>query len=46
MSEPRVTARIIRTEAGHHYTEYRVNGVSYPSAEAVQTALNTSVTHA
>jgi hypothetical protein len=36
----RVTARIVRTEDGGNYTEYRVAGVSYPSAEAVEAALD------
>ncbi|QLH83021.1 hypothetical protein [Halosimplex pelagicum] len=35
----RVTARIVRTDDGENYTEYRVGGVSYPSAEAVEAAL-------
>lgn len=38
-SEARVTARIVRTEDGQNYTEYRVGGISYPSAEAVEAAI-------
>jgi hypothetical protein len=38
-SDARVTARIVRTEDGENYTEYRVDGVSYPSAEAVEATL-------
>jgi len=38
-SNLRVTARIHRTEDGEKYTEYRVGGVPYPSAEAVEAAL-------
>jgi hypothetical protein len=30
MSDARVTARLVRTEGGENYTEYRVGGVSYP----------------
>ncbi|CQH64027.1 uncharacterized protein HHUB_4257 (plasmid) [Halobacterium hubeiense] len=41
MNSPRITARIVRTENGENYTEYRVGGVSYPSAEAVEAALET-----
>ena len=39
MDSPRVTARIVRTEDGENYTEYRIGGVSYSSAEAVEAAL-------
>lgn len=35
----RMTANIVRTDDGENYTEYRVGGVSYPSAEAVEAAL-------
>jgi len=35
----RVTARIVRTEDGETFREYRTGGVSYPSAEAVEAAL-------
>ena len=38
-AKPRVTARIVRTADGENYTEYRVAGVSYPSAESVKAAL-------
>ena len=38
-SDARVTARIVRTEDSENYTEYRVDGVSYPSAEAVEATL-------
>lgn len=37
--DARVTARIVRTADGEKYTEYRVGGISYPSAEAVEAAL-------
>lgn len=40
-SDARVTARIVRTEDGQTFTEYEVGGVSYPSAEAVEAALET-----
>lgn len=36
----RVTACIVRTDDGGNYTEYHVGGVSYPSAEAVEAALD------
>jgi hypothetical protein len=36
MNSPRITARTVRTENGENYTEYRVDGVSYPSVEAVE----------
>jgi len=38
-SDAHVTARIIRTENGETFHEYEVGGVSYPSAEAVEAAL-------
>jgi len=38
-NDPRVTARIVRTEDGETFHEYGVGGVSYPSAEAVKAAL-------
>ncbi len=38
-SDARVTARIVRTEDGETFHEYEVAGVSYPSAEAVEAAL-------
>ena len=38
-SDARVTARIVPTEGGENYAEYRVGGVSYPSAEAVEATL-------
>ena len=37
--EPGMTARIVCTDDGVNYTEYRVVGVSYPSAEAVEATL-------
>jgi len=40
-SDARVTARIVRTEDGETFHEYEVGGVSYPSAEALETALET-----
>lgn len=40
-TDARMTARIVRTDGGETYREYRVGGVSYPSAEAVQAALET-----
>ncbi|WP_256566939.1 hypothetical protein [Natrinema gelatinilyticum] len=39
MSRPRVTACIVHTEYGGNYTEYPIGGVSYPSAKAVEAAL-------
>jgi len=41
LQDARVTTRIVRTENGKNYTEYRVAGVSYPSAEAVEAVLET-----
>ena len=38
-SDARVTARIVRTDDGENYTEYRVGGVGYGSLEALETAL-------
>lgn len=38
-SDARVTARIVRTEDGKTFREYRVGCVSYPSAEAVGAVL-------
>jgi hypothetical protein len=38
-TDTRVTARIVRTEDGETFHEYEVGGVSYPSAEAVEAAL-------
>jgi len=38
-AKPRVTARIVRTADGQSYTEYRIGGVSYPSTEAVEAAV-------
>lgn len=37
-SNARVTARIVRTEDDETFREYRVGGISYPSAEAVEAA--------
>ena len=37
-SDPRITARIVRTADGENYTVYRVGGVSYPSTEALEAA--------
>ncbi|WP_277986579.1 hypothetical protein [Natrinema altunense] len=34
-----MTAQIVRTDDGENYTEYRVGGISYPSAEAVEAVL-------
>jgi hypothetical protein len=39
-SDARVTARIVRTEAGENYTEYRVGGVGYGSLDALEAALD------
>ena len=39
LQDARVTARIVRTEDGETFHEYEVGGVSYPSAEAVEAAL-------
>lgn len=38
-SDARVTARIIRTDDGENYTEYRIGGVGYGSLDALETAL-------
>jgi hypothetical protein len=38
-SDARVTARIVRTDDGENYTEYRVGGVGYGSLEALEAAL-------
>lgn len=43
-TDPRVTARIHRTADGKKYTQYRVGGVPYSSAEAVEAALSTDET--
>lgn len=40
-SDPRVTARIVRTENGETYPEYVVDGVAYGSLDALETALGT-----
>lgn len=37
---PRVTARIVRTEAGNTYSEYEVGGVAYGSLDALEVALD------
>lgn len=37
--DARVTVRIVRMEDGETVREYRVGGVSYPSAEAVEAVL-------
>lgn len=39
ISDARVTARIVRPENGETYHEYEVGGVSYPSAEVLEAAL-------
>jgi len=39
ISDARGTARIVRTEDGETFYEYEVGGVSYPSAESVEAAL-------
>lgn len=39
--DARVMACIVRMENGQNYTEYHVGSVTYPSAEAVEAALNT-----
>jgi len=44
-SDPRITARIVRTENGENYTEYRVGGVSSPSIEAVEATLEVANPH-
>ncbi len=44
-AKPCVTARIVRTADGENYTEYRVAGISYPSAEAVEAALEARQPH-
>ncbi|WP_255473785.1 hypothetical protein [Salarchaeum sp. JOR-1] len=38
-SDARVTARIVRTDDGDTFHEYEVGGISYPSAEALEAAL-------
>jgi len=40
-----ITARIVRTADGENYTEYRLGGVSYPSVEAVEAALEARYPH-
>lgn len=35
----RVTARIVRTDDGRVLTEYKLDGITLPSAEAVNDAL-------
>lgn len=40
-SDTRVTARIVRTDDGENYTEYRIDGVGYGSLDALEIALNT-----
>jgi len=36
----RVTARIVRTEAGETFREYEVGGVAYGSLDALEAALD------
>lgn len=38
--DARVTARIVRTDGGENYTEYRVGGVGYGSLKALEAALS------
>ena len=38
-SDARVTARTVRTDDGDTLHEYEVGGVSYPSVEALEAAL-------
>jgi len=39
-TNPRVTARIVRTEAGNTYREYEIGGVAVSSTDALKAMLN------
>jgi hypothetical protein len=39
-TNPRVTACIVRTEAGNTYSEYEIGGVEVSSTDALEAMLN------
>jgi hypothetical protein len=39
-TNPRVTARIVRAEAGNTYSEYKIGGVAVSSTDALEAMLN------